>query len=98
MKAAIFIFIILASNSIYACDNSPSAECDTIQLETNELSQTETNDCCNELCYCNCCNQVSVLSLIMIQNICENYSTPIIYNSIQNLSDYSSSPWQPPKI
>jgi hypothetical protein len=98
MKAVISIFIILASNSIYACDNSPVDVCNIVQLEDSELSQTETDDCCRELCYCNCCNQVSVLSLILDQNICENYSTPIIYHSTQNLSDYSSSPWQPPKV
>jgi hypothetical protein len=98
MKAVIFIFIIFAINLIYACDDSPSAECDAVQLEANELSQTEPYDCCSELCYCNCCNQVSVLSLIKVQNIYENYSTPIIYHSVQNLSDYSSSHWQPPKI
>jgi len=98
MKKAIFIFIILASNFIYACDNSPSADCDTIQFEFNELSQSNTDDCCEELCLCNCCNQVSILSLIIVQNICENYSTPIIYSSIHNLSDYSSYHWQPPKV
>jgi len=98
MKAAIFIFILLVGNSIYACDDSRSDEYNTVQLETNELSQTQTDDCCDELCVCNCCNQVSVLSLIMVHNICENYSTPIIYHSIQNLSEYSSYHWQPPKV
>ena len=97
MKAAIFIFIVLATNFTYACDNSQSAECNDVQFETSELEQTETDNCCSELCNCNCCNQVSVLSLIMVQNICENYSTPIVYYPIKNLSDYSSSHWQPPK-
>ncbi|MBU2505785.1 MAG: hypothetical protein KJ799_03555, partial [Bacteroidetes bacterium] len=68
------------------------------QLENNEFSHTEADECCNEMCFCNCCNQVSVLSLIPDQNICENYSTPIIYPFLQNLADYSSVPWQPPKI
>ena len=98
MKGAIFIFILLASNFIYACDNSPVDICNTVQLENNELSQTETDDCCRELCYCNCCNQVSVLSLIIAQNNCDNFSTQINSHSIQNLSDYSSSHWQPPKV
>jgi hypothetical protein len=98
MKVAIFIFILLASNSIYACDNASSVVCNTVQLEYNELSHTEADDCCNELCFCNCCNQVRVLSSILDQDICENYSTPIIYYSIQNLSGYTSSHWQPPKI
>jgi hypothetical protein len=98
MNVAILIFIIIVSNSIFACDNSSSVECKAVQLETNELSQTETDDCYSELCYCNCCNQLSVLSFIIVQNILENYSKPIISNSIQNLSDYSPPPWQPPKI
>jgi len=98
MKATIFIFILLTSSFIYACDNSTFDECNSVQLERNELSDTETQNCCSELCYCNCCNQVSVLSLIMVQNTCENYSTPRIHHSIQNLSDYSSYHWQPPKV
>ena len=98
MKAVIVVFIILANISIFACDNSIAAEYGTDQLGTNELSQVNNEDCCSELCYCNCCNQISVLVLIPVQNICENHTTPIIYHSIKNLSDYSSSHWQPPKV
>jgi len=97
MKAVIIIIILFANDPIYVCDNSQSAECDSFQFEANELLKSEPDDCCNELCYCNCCNQVSVLSLVIAQNICENYSTPIGNQSIQNLSDYSSTHWQPPK-
>lgn len=98
MKAVIIIFILIASSSSLACDNSASTECDGVQYETYELLQAESNKCCSELCYCNCCNQLSVLSLILTQNVCENYSTPIVYHSIQNLSDYPSFHWQPPKV
>ena len=98
MKVAIFIFILLANNYAYACDNSQSTECSDVQIELNELSNTKTNDCCSELCYCSCCTQVSVINLTMVHDYCENYSTPIIYNSIRNLSDYFSFHWQPPKV
>jgi hypothetical protein len=98
MKVAIYIFILLASTSIYACDNSPSDVCNTVQFQYNDFSHTEADDCRSELCFCNCCNQASILSLIIDQNICENNSTPTIYHSFQNLSGYSSSHWQPPKI
>lgn len=98
MKAAIIIFILFTSNSIFACDNSPSDGCNTVQLEYNELSHTEADECCNEMCFCNCCNQVSVISVILNQNILINYSTHINFHSLQNLSYYTSSPWQPPNI
>lgn len=98
MKLVIFIYIILTSNLIYACDNSLTTASSSVQFETQESSQNEENECCNELCLCNCCNQLSVISLIAIQNICENYSTPIFYSSVQILSDYSSYHWQPPKV
>ena len=98
MKTAIFIIIILVSNSIYACNNSSSDECNIIQNETNELTQSESDDCCSEYCFCNCCNQISVLSFSLMQNITYKLSSTIIINSIQNLSDYSSFHWQPPKV
>ena len=83
MKTAIIIFILFAVSSIHACDNSPSGKCESVQVEIDKLLQSESEDCCGELCYCNCCSQISVLSLIMVQDICENYSTPIIYHSIK---------------
>jgi len=98
MKATIFIFILLVSTSIYACHNSLSDVRNTVRWEYNDFSHTKADGCCDELCFCNCCNQASVLSLFIDQNIYENNSTPIIYHSIQNLSGYFSSHWQPPKI
>ncbi|MBZ0201351.1 MAG: hypothetical protein K8H86_15890, partial [Ignavibacteriaceae bacterium] len=82
----------------YAYDNAPCDECYTVQTEKNEFSITKTDDGCGVLCYCNCCNQVSVLSLMLVQNICDNYFAHIVSRSTQNLSDYSSSHWQPPKV
>ena len=98
MKTAIIIIIILSSSSISACNNSPTDEHIIIQLETNDFAQSETDDCCSEFCFCNCCNQISVLSLSLMQNITYKLSSTIIINSIQNLSDYSSFHWQPPKV
>ncbi len=98
MKLAIFIFIILVSNLLYASDNIADAGCNIVYFETNESSQTGTNDCCSVLCLCSCCNHLNVVSLIIFQNIDVNFSTPIFYSSIQNISEYSSNHWQPPKI
>mgnify|MGYP006998122095 FL=1 len=98
MKVAIYIILLFASTSIYACDSSQAEVCNTVQIQHDEFTQQETDDCCSEFCFCNCCNHVSVLGLIINQNNCENNSTSIIYHSSQNLSGYSSSKWQPPKI
>ena len=98
MKLVIFIFLILTSNFTYACIKSPSADCNDVQIESKESSQNEENECCDELCLCNCCNKLSLIGLIFVQNIYGNYSTPRFNPSIQNISDYSSFHWQPPKV
>lgn len=98
MKTAIIIIIILSTNSIYPCNNSQADECNIIQIVTNEFMETESNDCCNEFCFCNCCNQINILSLSMMQNITDKLASTIVVNSIQNLLDYSSYHWQPPKV
>ena len=98
MKLVIFIFIILANNFTYACINSPSADCNNVQIEGKESSQNEENECCDELCLCNCCNKLSLGGLIFVQNICGDYSTLVFNSSFQNISDYSSFHWQPPKV
>ena len=98
MKLVIFIFIILVSNFTYACINSPSADCNNVQIESKDSSQNEENECCDELCLCNCCNKLSLIRLIFFQNIFGDYSTPLFNPSIQNISGYSSFHWQPPKV
>lgn len=100
MKTAIFILIILASSSIYACNNSQSYECNSIQIERIELTGTdsESDNCCSEYCFCNCCNQISVLSYSMMQKISYKLTSTIVVSYFQNLSDYSPSHWQPPKV
>lgn len=81
-----------------ACDISKSAIRYSVLFETNDSEQTQSDDCCSGICFCNCCNQVFLLTLFTEQNICDNYSTRIKYFTIQNLSDYSSKHWQPPKV
>jgi hypothetical protein len=98
MKYVIFIFVLLFSTSIYACDNTSSDECSSVQLQYTDHTQTASDNCCDEFCFCNCCNQISLLGFIVEPNNSENYSPRIMYQSSQNFSGYFSTHWQPPKI
>lgn len=98
MSKLLFSLILLLGTAIYSFDMPQNYECEAIQLDSNLVSQPETSNCCSDFCFCNCCNHVSLLSLIMTQNNYENYSKSISLHSIKDLSDYSTLHWQPPKV
>ena len=98
MKTAILIILILSAGSIFACQNSVANKCSTVQTKIVELSQSETKDCCSEYCFCNCCNQISIIILINNPKVVVNNITHLSSILNQNISGYLSLPWQPPKF
>ncbi|MBL1215532.1 MAG: hypothetical protein HND52_19355 [Ignavibacteriae bacterium] len=98
MKTALLIIFILSAGSIFACQNSVVNKCSTSQATIVELSQSETDDCCSEYCFCNCCNHISINILINNTKVVDNNMVHPHSNINQNISGYLSLPWQPPNF